>query len=89
MYLHFLKSGKVGSCIFGWLSAGQTSKDSVVDCQSPQTKFWVFVLKKYTAFIHNCILKGPTKLIKESDIILNIRFRIEKGNKILKTKMEK
>jgi len=47
------------------------------------------VLKKGTAFIHTCILKGPTKLIKESDILLNIRFRIEKGNKISKTKMEK
>ena len=87
MYLHFLKSGKVGSCIFGWLSAGQTSKDSVVDCQSPE-KVLGFCVKKDTAFTHNCILKGPTKLIKESDIILNIRFRIEKGNKISKTKME-
>ena len=50
----------------------------------PQTKFWVFVLKKYTAFIHNCILKGPIKLIKESDILLNIYFRIKKEIKYQK-----
>jgi len=47
------------------------------------------VLKKYTAFTYNCILKGPTKLTKESDILLNIHFRIKKGNKISKMKNEK
>ena len=56
---------------------------------NPPNKILGFVLKKYTAFIHNCILKGPTKLIKESDILLNIHFRIKKGNKISKTKNEK
>ena len=56
---------------------------------NPPNKILGFVLKKYTAFIHNCILKGPTKLIKESDILLNIHFRIKKGNKISQTKNEK